>query len=132
MPVPIVLLIVLAVRGLMLEGSGAGIAVYLTGVSGAQFDSTIIPVAIGQCFFSLGVCMGIMTAYSCHNEENKATVVLDEKIIGLSDMGIAFVAGFSIYSFLGYKVTKCIKDGGVAAVCEAAYSSGGFALAFDT
>jgi len=48
--------------------------------------------------------MGVMTAYSCHNEENKATVVLDEKIIGFSDMGIAFIAGFSIYSFLGSKV----------------------------
>lgn len=67
-------------------------------------DRSIIPVAIGQCFFSLSVCMGVMTAYSCHNEENKATVVLDEKIIGFSDMGIAFIAGFSIYSFLGSKV----------------------------
>jgi len=59
-------------------------------------DSSIFPVAIGQCFFSLSVCMGVMTAYSYHNEENKATVVLDEKIIGFSDMGIAFLAGFSI------------------------------------
>eukprot|EP00801_Mesodinium_rubrum_P001832 Mrub_01832.p1 GENE.Mrub_01832~~Mrub_01832.p1 ORF type:complete len:608 (-),score=58.47 Mrub_01832:133-1728(-) len=132
MPVPVILLIVLAIRGLMLEGSGAGISVYLTGVSGAKFDSTIIPVAIGQCFFSLSVCMGVMTAYSYHNEENKSTVVLDEKIIGLSDMGIAFVAGFSIYSFLGYKVTKCINDGGDIATCEEAYTAGGFGLAFNT
>jgi len=85
---------------------------------GNSVDASIIPVAIGQCFFSLGVCMGIMTAYSCHNEENKATVVLDEKIIGFGDMGIAFVAGFSIYSFLGYKVTQCKNSGG--ADCEAA------------
>mmetsp|Transcript_12617 Transcript_12617/g.10682 ORF Transcript_12617/g.10682 Transcript_12617/m.10682 type:complete len:100 (+) Transcript_12617:705-1004(+) len=79
--------------------------------------------------------MGIMTAYSGHNEENKSTVVLDEKIIGFGDLTIAFVAGFTIYSFLGYKVTQCKKtavDAAAIAVCEETYLSGGFALAFDT
>jgi len=124
MPVPIILLVVLAFRGLMLEGAWNGIAVYLTGVNGSdlsQIDSSIFPTAIGQCFFSLGVCMGIMTAYSGHNEENKSTVVLDEKIIGFGDLTIAFVAGFTIYSFLGYKVTQCKKtalDAAALAVCE--------------
>lgn len=62
-------------------------------------------------------------------------MVLDEKIIGFSDFGIAFVAGFSIYSFLGHEVYNCKQTAVGAeaiAACEETFSSAGFGLAFST
>jgi SNF family Na+-dependent transporter len=36
-----------------------------------------------QVFFSLGVCMGVMTAYSSHNSKTKTNVAMSEKAISL-------------------------------------------------
>jgi len=104
MPVPVLTLLVLAIKGLTLEGAGDGIEEYLGNWTFSEIlDPNLWSDAIGQCFFSLGVCMGIMTAYSAHNIENRKTLVMDEKIIALGDTFIALLGGFTIYSFLGHQ-----------------------------
>lgn len=109
-PFPLLILIVLIIRGAFLEGAGEGIKNYLI-----KWDSEVLndpyiwTSAIGQVFFSLGICMGVMTTYSSHNNKETTNVALAEKIISLSDTGIALMGGFAIYEMLGFMQTKCIK-----------------------
>jgi SNF family Na+-dependent transporter len=74
--------------------------------------------------------MGVMTAYSAHNHKNKSTLVLDEKIIGISDMSIALLEGFTIYSFMGHQC-HLTKQQTPAYDCTALYSTKSMGLAFD-
>ena len=59
-PLPVVLIVVLLIRGVTLDGAGRGIDVYLTGEDGSSMsdklsNSEIWTDAIGQIFFSLSV-----------------------------------------------------------------------------
>lgn len=57
--------------------------------------------AVGQIFFSLGVCMGVMTSYSSYNRRNKP-IIRDVMIISFGNCTISFIAGFAVFSVVGY------------------------------
>lgn len=57
--------------------------------------------ACGQIFFSLGICMGSMTSYASYNPISKP-IISDAFIIGLTNSTISFVAGFAVFSVVGY------------------------------
>lgn len=57
--------------------------------------------AAGQIFFSIGVCMGIMTSYGSYNPIRKP-IIMDNLIICFSNSGLSFVAGFAVWSVVGY------------------------------
>lgn len=89
---------ILAIKGATLPGADNGLFHYLGDWSFKELfnGAEVWSAAIGQCFFSLSICMGVMTAYSSHNKENRKYLCLDEKIIGISDMLIALLGGFTI------------------------------------
>lgn len=108
-PVPILFLLVLLVKALTLSGSGDGIADYVRTDLTALKDAQLWLDAITQCFFSLSVCMGVMTAYSSFTRTG--SVALDEKVVAFADVSIAFISGFCIYGVLGHLNDSAAQDG---------------------
>jgi len=100
MPVPILFLLIMLIKALTLDGSGDGIDQYLSTDMSKLADAELWNDAITQCFFSLSVCMGVMTAYSSFTRSG--SVALDEKVVAFADVSIAFVSGFCIYGIMGY------------------------------
>jgi len=100
MPVPVLFLLILLIKALTLEGSGDGVSDYLSTDISKLGDAQLWLDATGQCFFSLSVCMGVMTAYSSFTRSG--SVALDEKVVAFADVSIAFISGFCIYGVLGH------------------------------
>lgn len=129
-PLPLLILVVLIIRGAFFEGAGEGIKAYIWNWDASALNSSVIwTEAIGQVFFSLGVCMGVMTAYSSHNSKSRTNVPLAEKIISLSDTGIALLGGFAVYEMLGYMQVKCENAAVPDVKCEY-YNMSSMGLAF--
>eukprot|EP01083_Nonionella_stella_P087142 242294_1 len=104
MPLPFLLLLILLIKGLTLEGASDGIKKYFDFSDWTELESVgIWNAAIGQCFFSLGVCMGVMTAYGSYNPIDQ-DIATDEKVISFADLAASLMSGFVVYSVLGYLV----------------------------
>merc|ERR1719204_49434 len=97
------------IKALTLKGSGQGVKDYLDTDLSALEDAQLWLDAITQCFFSLSVCMGVMTAYSSFTRSG--SVALDEKVVALADVSIAFFSGFCIYGILGYLNHSAVQNG---------------------
>eukprot|EP01084_Bolivina_argentea_P212768 361596_1 len=122
MPLPFVLLVILLVKGLTLEGAWRGIKAYWDFSNWDDLsDSTIWNAAVGQCFFSLSICMGVMTAYGSYNPKRQ-DIATDEKVIAFLDVFASLMSGFVVYSILGYIVYRTGK--------EENFEEGGMALVF--
>ena len=71
MPLPIILLMILFIRGITLEGSFTGIYYYLKPDFAALYNSEIWLAAASQIFFTLSLGFGIMVAYASYNKETQ-------------------------------------------------------------
>lgn len=105
-PLPMILIVILFIRGITLDGAGRGIDVYLTGEDGSSVTNSlqkpdIWTDAIGQIFFSLSICLGVMTSYGSYNRRDKP-VIQDNFIIAISNSIISFISGFTVFSIIGY------------------------------
>ena len=65
-PLPVILLLILTIRGLTLPGAGDGILYYLTPDFTKLGDPATWLAAYGQVFFSLSIGFGIMIAYASY------------------------------------------------------------------
>ena len=102
MPLPIVIILVLVVRGLTLEGASAGVEAYIGHFEFDKLlDGRVWAKAVGQIFFSIGICFGIMTAYASYNKRHQNTVA-DGLIIAFSNSAVSIVSGFAVFSVLGH------------------------------
>ncbi len=120
---PVILLIVLAIRGFTLEGAAAGLDYYLSPNFAALSNLAVWRDAYSQVFFSLSVGMGVLIAYASYLPRD-AEIANNVFIASLADAGIAFLAGLAIFSTVGYMAAQ---QG--AAVADVA-GSGGLGLAF--
>jgi len=100
-PLPVILLGILLVRGLTLDGAEAGLAYYLTPNFAALKNPQVWLDAYGQIFFSLTLGFGVMIAYASY-EPKRSDVNNDCFIISLGNCGTSFFAGFVVFSTLGY------------------------------
>lgn len=100
-PLPMVLLAVLLVRGLTLPGAMDGIRYYLTPDFSKLGDLRIWLRAYGQIFFSLSLASGVMIGYGSYLGK-KAEITNSALITGLANCGTSFFAGFVVFSMLGY------------------------------
>ena len=100
-PLPLVLLAVLLVRGITLPGAMDGIRYYLTPDFSMLADPSIWLRAYGQIFFSLSLASGVMIAYGSFLPR-KAEVTNSALITGLANCGTSFFAGFVVFSMVGY------------------------------
>lgn len=100
-PLPLVLLVVMAIRGLTLPGAVDGIAYYLTPDFSKLLEPRIWLRAYGQIFFSLSLASGVMIAYGSFLGK-KAEVTNSALITAFANCGTSFFAGFAVFSMLGY------------------------------
>lgn len=94
MPLLLVLLVVLAIRGLTLPGSEKGIEFYFTpDFSKVTLDT--IHAALAQAFFSLSVGMGVMITYGSYMSRERPLAGDAGWVVAL-DSSVAILAGLVI------------------------------------
>jgi len=100
-PIPTILLIILAIRGLTLPGAMEGISYYLTPDFSKLGDVNVWLAAYAQVFFSFSLAQGIMITYASFLKK-KSDLTNNAFIVALADAGTAFLAGFAVFSVVGY------------------------------
>ncbi len=99
-PLPGLMLVVLAVRGLTLEGSMQGLVYFLDPVWSQLAKPSTWRFAFGQVFFSLSLAFGVMLTYASFLHR-KSDINNNAAIIGLADFVTSFIAGLAIFATLG-------------------------------
>ncbi len=126
-PLPWLMLLILAVRGLTLDGSVAGLAFYLNPSWEKLAEPTTWRYAFGQVFFSLSLAFGVMVTYASFLHK-KSDINNNAMIIGISDFATSFVAGIAIFATLGGMAFATAQTGSYVAVDKVV--NGGPGLAF--
>ncbi len=108
-PLPLIVLAVLAVRGLTLPGSSEGIIYYLTPKFEALKDPATWLAAYGQIFFSLTLGFGVMIAYASYMPR-QSDITNNAFITSFANCLTSFFAGFVVFSVLGF---LAYQQGGV-------------------
>ena len=95
MPILLALLLVLVIRGVTLEGAGAGVR-FLFKPDFSQITGNTILEALGQAFFSLSVGMGTLITYGSYiqKKDNLANTAVS---VAFADTMIAIIAGLAIF-----------------------------------
>ncbi|BBM86983.1 sodium-dependent transporter [Candidatus Uabimicrobium amorphum] len=112
MPLPIIFLVILFVRGMTLDGAWSGVIYYISPDFSALFDTKIWLAAASQIFFSLSLGFGIMIAYASYNKKNQ-DIVGDALITGVTNSCISLLSGFVVFSVIGFMATQVnanVKD----------------------
>jgi len=113
-PLPVVLLFILAFRSLTLPGADVGINYFLEPNLGALLDPEVWLAAFAQIFFTLSLATGVMIAYSSRLPED-ADVGNNAHLVSFMDVGFSFFAGVVVFATLGYMaVTQGVDIGSVA------------------
>ncbi len=102
-PLPFILIAVMAIYGLTRPGSTQGIMAYIdpTNNPAALFSLDAWVDAAGQIFFGLSLSVGVMIAYSSH-QPAKSKVVRNTWVIALGNSATSIVAGFAVFALLGH------------------------------
>ncbi|XP_071350127.1 sodium- and chloride-dependent GABA transporter 2-like [Trachinotus anak] len=98
---PYLMLAVLLVRGLTLPGALDGIKFYLYPDPSRLTDPQVWMDAGTQIFYSYAICIGCLTALGSYNKYNN-NCYRDCVYLCLLNSGTSFVAGFAIFSALGF------------------------------
>ncbi|XP_015595636.1 sodium-dependent dopamine transporter isoform X1 [Cephus cinctus] len=109
---PYAVLLILLVRGVTLPGSDEGIRYYLSPNFSAITKAEVWVDAATQVFFSLGPGFGVLLAYASYNKYHN-NVYKDALLTSVINSVTSFVAGFVIFSVLGYMAHasgKSIQD----------------------
>jgi NSS family neurotransmitter:Na+ symporter len=100
-PFPVILVLILLVRGLTLEGSAVGLNYYLAPDWERLKDANVWLAAYGQIFFSLSLGFGTMIAYSSFMPRD-TELPNSAAITSFSNCCFSFLAGLAVFSVLGY------------------------------
>ncbi|XP_061583246.1 solute carrier family 6 member 22, tandem duplicate 1 [Cololabis saira] len=98
---PYVMLAVLLVRGITLPGALNGIKFYLYPDPSRLSDPQVWMDAGTQIFYSYAICIGCLIALGSYNKYNN-NCYKDCVYLCLLNSGTSFVAGFAIFSALGF------------------------------
>jgi len=126
---PILVLIIMFLRGVTLPGAMDGIRMYLTPDWSQLRNPSVWAAAYGQIFFTLSVGFGVMSAYASFRPK-KTDIVNSSFITGLSNSGIEFFAGFAVFAVVGFMATQLQVQPNQLE--SAGYGIGGPGLAFIT
>ncbi|MFH1548978.1 MAG: sodium-dependent transporter, partial [Planctomycetota bacterium] len=121
-PLPVLLLVLIAIKSFTLPGAWEGIKYYITPNFAALMNPQVWLAAYGQVFFSLSIGFGVLIAYASYRSK-KAEVNNSAFITSLANCGYSFFAGFAVFSIVGY--VAAIQNMDVSKAVDA-----GFGLAF--
>ena len=106
---PVLLLLILFVRGVTLEGHDVGISFYTSPDWSKLSDMTIWASASTQALYSVGVAFGGHIVLASYNKFNN-NIVRDGVILGLVTSGTSIFGGFIVFSFIGHASVKLDRD----------------------
>ncbi|HII71677.1 TPA: sodium-dependent transporter [Candidatus Woesearchaeota archaeon] len=104
-PLPVILLGILFVRGITLPGFLEGWVYYLRPDWNALLYADVWIAAIGQIFFTLTLAFGVMIAYASFNKED-SDIRSNGWITAITNSSISIFAGFVVFAVLGYMAMK--------------------------
>lgn len=97
--IPVILLTVMAVRGLAYSNSGQALYALFVPDFSALGDAELWLSAVGQVFFSLSVLVGIMPAYGAYLPDSES-IFKDSMIIALSDFFVSVLSSVVLFTTL--------------------------------
>lgn len=100
-PLPVLCLVILAVRGLTLPGAIDGVIYYLQPDFAKLQDPRVWLAAYGQILFSLSLGQAVMIAYASYLKKHD-DINNNAFLTGFTNCGFSFFAGFAVFSALGF------------------------------
>ncbi|MDE5618577.1 MAG: sodium-dependent transporter, partial [Clostridia bacterium] len=97
--IPLLLLVVLAIKGFTMSNTGAAMKALFVPQFSAMGDATLWVDAVGQAFYSLSVMMAIMVAYGSFLDR-RSNIVSDAFIIAFSDFLTSVLSGIVLFTTL--------------------------------
>ena len=97
---PVVLLLIMAVKGCTMDGAMEGLQRFFVPQLEAFADPSLLVDAFGQVFYSLSIMMAIMFAYGSYLSED-ANIAEDAIIIAASDAAVSVLSGIGMFSTMG-------------------------------
>lgn len=94
---PIICLLILAVKGIMMNGAMDGLTKFFVPDCSSLSSPGIWVDAIGQVFYSLSIMMAIMVAYGSFLKED-SNIAKDSMIIAFSDFAISVLSGIVLFT----------------------------------
>ncbi|MQA04494.1 MAG: sodium-dependent transporter [Streptosporangiales bacterium] len=117
MPLLVVLLLIIVIRGITLPGAAVGLDVLFTPDFAALGNPAVWIAAYGQVFFSTSIAFGTMIAYSSYLQR-KTDLTNSAAVVGLSNSGFEILAAVGVFSVLGFlanasgaQVTDVVESG---------------------
>ncbi len=101
MPLLILMLIVITIRGVTLEGAAEGLNVLFTPNFGALSNPDVWIAAYGQVFFSLSIAFAIMITYASYLPK-KTDLSNSGLIAAFANSGFEFMAAIGVFATLGF------------------------------
>ena len=101
MPILIVILLIVLVRGVTLPGAGAGLDMLFKPDFSKIFNAGVWVDAYGQIFFTLSIAFAIMVTYSSYLPE-KSDLVNNAFITALLNCGFSILSGIALFSIVGF------------------------------
>ncbi len=122
MPLLIVALLIIVIRGVTLPGAMDGLNYFFTPDFSKLTNPNVWLAAYGQIFFSLSICFAIMYAYASYLPK-KSDIINNAFMTGLGNCSFSLISGIGVFSILGYMAY-------VQGVSVAEVSTAGVGLAF--
>lgn len=99
------MLTIFFIRGITLEGAGAGLIHMYTPKMEKLFDANVWRDAATQVFYSFGLAFGSLIAFGSYNTP-KNNCVRDVLLVSFCNAVTAIYASIVIFAILGFKATK--------------------------